>query len=97
MSSNARRMPEINLEDFERKLRAAGSGQGGVEDPLEELTRLVNTIANERPRDERIVDFTTVRPTPRPAPPEGARGGARAARGKSRRSARRAAARWRSC
>ena len=72
MSSNARRMPEINLEDFERKLRAAGSGQGGVEDPLEELTRLVNTIANERPRDERIVDFTTVRPTPRPAPPPSA-------------------------
>jgi hypothetical protein len=71
MSSNARRMPEINLEDFERKLRAAGSGQGGVEDPLEELTRLVNTIANERPRDERVVDFSPVRPMPRqtPAPP----------------------------
>jgi len=69
MSSNARRMPEINLEDFERKLRAAGSGQGGVEDPLEELTRLVNTIANERPRDDRVIDFSATRPAPRPAPP----------------------------
>jgi hypothetical protein len=62
-------MPEVNLEDFERKLRAAGSGQGGVEDPLEELTRLVNTIANDRPRDDRVIDFSAARQSPRPAPP----------------------------
>jgi len=62
-------MPEINLEEFERKLRAAGSGQGGVEDPLEELTRLVNTIANERPREERVIDLSSLRQMPRAAAP----------------------------
>ena len=77
MSSNAKRVPEINLEDFERRLRAAGSGQGAVEDPLEELTRLVNTIAAERTPapEERVVDLPTTRATraaplarPKPAP-----------------------------
>ena len=36
---------EINLEEFERRLRAAAAPQAGVEDPLAELTRLVDTIA----------------------------------------------------
>ena len=68
MSSNAKRMPEINLEDFERRLRAAGSAPGAVEDPLEELTRLVNTIASERPAPEdRVVEIASARPA-RPLP-----------------------------
>jgi SPOR domain len=70
MSSNAKRMPEVNLEDFERRLRAAGSAPGAVEDPLEELTRLVNTISTERSQpDGRAADASPVRaPTPmRPA------------------------------
>jgi SPOR domain len=72
MSSNAKRVPEINLEDFERRLRAAGSAHGSVEDPLEELTRLVNTIASERPQPpaERVVELSALRPSRAAPPPE---------------------------
>jgi hypothetical protein len=67
--AKTRAVPEINLEEFERRLRAAGAPpQGGVEDPLSELTRLVNTIASERPRGdaerprgEKVVDISTAR------------------------------------
>ena len=45
MNINARPIAEINLEEFERRLRAAGTSQSKVEDPLEELTRLVNVIS----------------------------------------------------
>ena len=37
-------MPEINLDEFEKRLRAAGSPSAGSEDPLAELTRLVNSV-----------------------------------------------------
>jgi hypothetical protein len=69
MSSNVKRVHEVNLEDFERRLRAAGSAQGAIEDPLEELTRLVNTISTERPQaDERASDVSPAR-VPRSLPP----------------------------
>jgi hypothetical protein len=40
----ARILPEINLDEFERRLRAAGAPSAGAEDPLAELTRLVNAV-----------------------------------------------------
>jgi SPOR domain len=33
--------PQINLDEFERRLRAAGSSSGAPEDPLDQLARLV--------------------------------------------------------
>ena len=40
-ASGSRAAAEINLDEFERRLRAAGTQQAGVEDPLSELARLV--------------------------------------------------------
>jgi hypothetical protein len=40
-ASQSRVTDEINLDEFERRLRAAGAQQAQVEDPLEELSRLV--------------------------------------------------------
>ncbi len=40
-ASQSRVTNEINLDEFERRLRAAGAQQAQVEDPLEELSRLV--------------------------------------------------------
>jgi SPOR domain len=40
-ASGSRATDEINLDEFERRLRAAGAQQAHVEDPLEELSRLV--------------------------------------------------------
>jgi len=37
----SRATDDINLEEFERRLRAAGAQQANVEDPLQELARLV--------------------------------------------------------
>jgi len=37
-------VPEINLDEFEKRLRAAGAPSAGSEDPLAELTRLVNSV-----------------------------------------------------
>ncbi len=39
--SGARVAADIDLEDFEKRLRTAGTPAGGVEDPLAELARLV--------------------------------------------------------
>jgi SPOR domain len=39
--SGSRAMDEINLDEFERRLRAAGAQQTQAEDPLAELSRLV--------------------------------------------------------
>ena len=39
--SGSRASDEINLEEFERRLRAAGAQQARAEDPLAELSRLV--------------------------------------------------------
>jgi hypothetical protein len=40
-ASQSRATDEINLDEFERRLRAAGAQQSQVEDPLAELSRLV--------------------------------------------------------
>ena len=40
-ASGSRAGDEINLDEFERRLRAAGAQQAGPEDPLAELSRLV--------------------------------------------------------
>jgi hypothetical protein len=37
-------VPEINLDEFEKRLRAAGAPSVASEDPLAELTRLVNSV-----------------------------------------------------
>jgi hypothetical protein len=58
---------EINLEEFERRLRASVATQAGVEDPLAELTRLVDTIGLERSPSERALDYGRA-PRPAPAP-----------------------------
>ncbi len=49
--STAKIVPEINLDEFERRLRSAGATQSGAEDPLAELTRLVNMISRENKGD----------------------------------------------
>jgi hypothetical protein len=41
--SGPRVADDINLDEFERRLRAAGAQQSGVEDPLSELARLLET------------------------------------------------------
>jgi hypothetical protein len=67
--SNAKLKPvaEINLEEFERRLRASAAPQAGVEDPLAELTRLVDSIGFERTPSERALDLSRAsRPTPPP-------------------------------
>jgi hypothetical protein len=46
-------IPEINLDEFERRLRAAGAPSTGVEDPLAELTRLVNAVHSDARRAAR--------------------------------------------
>ena len=69
MSSNAKPKPvaEINLEEFERRLRAAVAPQAGVEDPLAELTRLVDTIGLERTPSQRAAQLEGLsRPRPKP-------------------------------
>ncbi|HLX97246.1 MAG TPA: SPOR domain-containing protein [Roseiarcus sp.] len=61
MSGSGPRFPdEINLDEFERRLRAAGGGQARAEDPLAELARLVEFAHLGISNDEAV-------PTPRPA------------------------------
>src|SRR5271168_2583762 len=60
-SAKSKAISEIDLEEFERRLRVVRAPQAGVEDPLSELTRLVNTIAAERPRTEKVVDIASAR------------------------------------
>ncbi len=38
-------VPQVNLDEFERRLRAAGAPAGAQEDPLDELARLVGLDA----------------------------------------------------
>ncbi|HXT08992.1 MAG TPA: SPOR domain-containing protein [Roseiarcus sp.] len=74
--NNAKPKPvaEINLEEFERRLRASAAPQAGVEDPLAELTRLVDAIGFERTPSERALEAERAsRPKPDlrlAAPPE---------------------------
>jgi SPOR domain len=50
--SGSRATDDINLEEFERRLRAAGAQQANVEDPLVELARLVETSYVASPNNE---------------------------------------------
>ena len=52
--STAKIVPEINLDEFERRLRSAGATPGGAEDPLAELTRLVNLISRENNKGDPV-------------------------------------------
>ncbi|MGD1014938.1 MAG: SPOR domain-containing protein [Roseiarcus sp.] len=45
--SSAGKVPEINLDEFERRLRSAGAAPSGADDPLAELTRLVTMISRD--------------------------------------------------
>ena len=54
-------VPEINLDEFEKRLRAAGIPSVGSEDPLAELTRLVNSVHADARRAAR---------TPQSEPPQ---------------------------
>ena len=60
-SAKSKSISEIDLEEFERRMRVVRAPQAGVEDPLSELTRLVNTIAAERPQTEKVVDIASAR------------------------------------
>jgi hypothetical protein len=52
-SSPGKIVPEVNLDEFEKRLRAAGAPSAGSEDPLAELTRLVNSVHAEARRAAR--------------------------------------------
>lgn len=69
--SNARSVPEINLDEFERRLRTAGAPQEGIEDPLAELTRLVDMITRDNDNEQRQAESPAVAAPPPPviAPP----------------------------
>jgi SPOR domain len=59
-ASGSRATDEINLEEFERRLRAAGAQQARAEDPLAELSRLVEFshfgISNGATSARRVVE-----------------------------------------
>jgi len=60
--SGSRAADDINLEEFERRLRAAGAQQANVEDPLAELARIVES------------SYASTEAPARPAPEMGKRG-----------------------
>jgi hypothetical protein len=66
--SGSRAMDEINLDEFERRLRAAGAQQSQTEDPLAELSRLVEFshmgISNGETPARRAADAPVVRAAP---------------------------------
>jgi hypothetical protein len=59
-ASGSRATDEINLDEFERRLRAAGAQQARAEDPLAELSRLVEFsqmgISNGEPAPRRAAE-----------------------------------------
>jgi hypothetical protein len=69
-ASQSRATDEINLDEFERRLRAAGSQQARAEDPLAELSRLVEFshmgISNGEPAARRAAEpaVTPAKPLP---------------------------------
>jgi hypothetical protein len=66
--SGSRAVDEINLDEFERRLRAAGAQQAQAEDPLAELSRLVEFshmgIANGETPARRAPEAPVVRLAP---------------------------------
>src|ERR1700733_13299088 len=67
-ASGSRVTDEINLDEFERRLRAAGAQQSQVEDPLAELSRLVEFshmgIANGETPTRRVAEPAVARAEP---------------------------------
>ena len=67
-ASGSRATDEINLDEFERRLRAAGAQQSQTEDPLAELSRLVEFshmgIANGETPARRAAEAPVVRAAP---------------------------------
>ncbi len=67
-SSGSRAMDEINLDEFERRLRAAGAQQAQTEDPLAELSRLVEFshmgISNGETASRRAAEAPVARAAP---------------------------------
>jgi hypothetical protein len=74
--SGSRATDEINLDEFERRLRAAGAQQSQAEDPLAELSRLVEFshmgIANGETPARRAAEAPVVRVAPSTAIETGA-------------------------
>ena len=68
MSGSAAMAPQINLDEFERRLRAAGSPIGPQEDPLEELARLVGLDTPEPKPAPKIFGFAPRGEAPRLPP-----------------------------
>jgi SPOR domain len=68
MSGSAAMAPQINLDEFERRLRAAGSPVGPQEDPLEELARLVGLDTPEPKPQPKILGFAPRGEAPRLPP-----------------------------
>src|ERR1700727_31308 len=66
--SGSRATDEINLDEFERRLRAAGAQQAQAEDPLAELSRLVEFshmgISNGETPARRAPEARVVRAAP---------------------------------
>jgi SPOR domain len=67
-ASGSRAVDEINLDEFERRLRAAGAQQSQTEDPLAELSRLVEFshmgISNGETPARRAAEAPVVRAAP---------------------------------
>jgi hypothetical protein len=70
-ASGSRATDEINLDEFERRLRAAGAQQARAEDPLAELSRLVEFshmgISNGEPAPRRAAEPAAARAEPLPS------------------------------
>ncbi len=57
--STAKIVPEINLDEFERRLRSAGAPPNNADDPLAELTRLVNMISQENAKSDGVAELSS--------------------------------------
>jgi hypothetical protein len=66
-SSPGKIVPDINLDEFEKRLRAAGAPSAGTEDPLAELTRLVNSVHADARRAARAPQSEPPRAEDEPA------------------------------
>jgi SPOR domain len=65
MNGSALMAPQVNLDEFERRLRAAGSPVGLQEDPLDELARLVGLDGHETRPPQRTFGFAPKAEAPR--------------------------------
>jgi hypothetical protein len=68
MSGSALMSPQVNLDEFERRLRAAGSPVGPQEDPLDELARLVGAEGREAKPPQRMYEYAAKADAPRLPP-----------------------------